>query len=294
MNLQMLRHVVLLARHRNFTRAADALGISQSALSRSIQQLESAYHLRLFDRDRGGARPTAAGQALIDRAVAMLDSLDDLDQLLRRTAGDEEGEVAFGMAPLPCKIFLTGLLADALVSRPGISNHVAVRSADALLTMLLAEEIEFFVCTDRQIAPGARVSRHAIGHVPVSMLVRAGHPLLQASVDMTGAPWPLLNSYHLDAGAATDSLRFLLSGQQHVVEDHATLSELARRTDAIWLTSPFAASEEMARGELVEYKTEAPPIHVNLLMCSAPRRSTSPAAMRIRRWMETRLRQLQP
>ena len=56
--LRHLRHALGLAEHRNFARAAEALHISQSALSRSIQSLEESLEVTLFDRAHGGVEPT--------------------------------------------------------------------------------------------------------------------------------------------------------------------------------------------------------------------------------------------
>jgi DNA-binding transcriptional LysR family regulator len=68
-DLRSLRYVVGLARQLSFTKAADELGVSQSALSRSIQQVERRSAARLFDRDRGGVYLTAVGR-LLERAAA--------------------------------------------------------------------------------------------------------------------------------------------------------------------------------------------------------------------------------
>src|SRR5689334_6832497 len=111
MDLRSLRHVAVLARQLSFTKAAQELGISQSALSRSIQATEQRVKLRLFDRDRGGVHLTAVGREVAERAAALLREADDLDRLLDRAAGGAEGEASFGMAPLPAAALLPAVLA---------------------------------------------------------------------------------------------------------------------------------------------------------------------------------------
>jgi hypothetical protein len=63
-----IAHVLALARHRNFSRAATEVCLTQSALSRSIQTLENQLGVRLFDRGRDGAEPTAFGELVVRRA----------------------------------------------------------------------------------------------------------------------------------------------------------------------------------------------------------------------------------
>jgi len=64
LDLRQLRHVLALDRHRNFGRAAEAIGLTQPALSRSLQALEDEIGARLFDRDRSRVEPTAVGARL--------------------------------------------------------------------------------------------------------------------------------------------------------------------------------------------------------------------------------------
>ena len=58
-DIRSLRHAVVLAKHLNFTRAAEELGLSQSGLTRSLQTLEQDVNMRLFDRDRGSVALSA-------------------------------------------------------------------------------------------------------------------------------------------------------------------------------------------------------------------------------------------
>ena len=71
-DLRQLRHVLALDQYRNFARAASALGLTQPALSRSIQALEKSIGGRLFDRDRTRVEPTPVGERLIAEARPLL------------------------------------------------------------------------------------------------------------------------------------------------------------------------------------------------------------------------------
>src|SRR5690606_4563196 len=68
MDLKQLKYLIALVEHGNYARAADALGITQSALTQSISRLESSVNARLIERGRFGAHPTSAGKLLLSRA----------------------------------------------------------------------------------------------------------------------------------------------------------------------------------------------------------------------------------
>lgn len=72
MELFQLRYFLAIARHRNFTRAAESLGLAQPALSQQMRQLEAQLGARLLDRGRRETTLTAAGEALFERAQTLL------------------------------------------------------------------------------------------------------------------------------------------------------------------------------------------------------------------------------
>ncbi|GAB3576015.1 LysR family transcriptional regulator [Amycolatopsis endophytica] len=88
--LRVLREV---AERGTFTAAAEALGYTQSAVSRQVAALEQAAGARLFDRHRERTRLTTAGRMLLRHAVVALDALDAADRELR---GVEGGRVRLG------------------------------------------------------------------------------------------------------------------------------------------------------------------------------------------------------
>src|SRR5256885_1458018 len=72
-HLRDLRYFVAVAEHLHFTRAADALYISQPTLSKQLRALEGRLRVPLFERDRRAVRLTPAGAALLPHARAVLE-----------------------------------------------------------------------------------------------------------------------------------------------------------------------------------------------------------------------------
>ena len=72
MYLRQLRYFIALTEHRSFVRAADAMGITQPAFSRSIQGLEQEFGCVLIDRGNKDLRPTPEGQVVLQHALTLV------------------------------------------------------------------------------------------------------------------------------------------------------------------------------------------------------------------------------
>jgi DNA-binding transcriptional LysR family regulator len=75
-SLHQLRLFVTLARRCSFTRAGDDFGITQSAVSRSIRELEDEIALRLFDRTTRQVTLTDTGRRLLARIAPLVEELE--------------------------------------------------------------------------------------------------------------------------------------------------------------------------------------------------------------------------
>lgn len=75
-SLDDLRALVAVARERSFTKAAAKLGVSQSALSQTIRELESRLGVRLLTRTTRSVSPTEAGERLIQTVAPRFEEID--------------------------------------------------------------------------------------------------------------------------------------------------------------------------------------------------------------------------
>lgn len=120
--LRLLREV---AERGTFTAAADALGYTQSAVSRQIAALEQAAGSRLFDRYPGGVRLTGSGRALLRHAVVALDALEAADRELSGAKEAGRGRVRLGFFPAAGAVMIPRALATLRREHPRL--HVATR-----------------------------------------------------------------------------------------------------------------------------------------------------------------------
>ncbi len=103
MQLDQLRAFAQVAQQASFTRAADALGVQKSQVSRQVAQLEAALGLKLMERSTRHLSLTEAGRELLARARAILDAVDDTLRMAQQVHGEPQGVlrltcgVEFGM-----------------------------------------------------------------------------------------------------------------------------------------------------------------------------------------------------
>lgn len=96
LDLHKLRSFVCVAQHLSFVQAAAQLHVTQPALSRQIQALETELGVVLFVRDRRGTALTGPGRQLLEDATALLDAADGVSRRARAAArGNREFVIGF-------------------------------------------------------------------------------------------------------------------------------------------------------------------------------------------------------
>ena len=96
MTLQALQYFLAVARHRNFTKAAEACYVTQPALSRAIRELEAELGCRLFARTSRSVELTAAGEYCLSEAKRITDLCRKLPGKVRQYAAKEEPPLRIG------------------------------------------------------------------------------------------------------------------------------------------------------------------------------------------------------
>ena len=130
------------ARHRNLSRAADALHVTQPALTARIQALETELGTTLFVRGRHGMDLTDAGRAFVpyaERAMAALDAGASLLTELRRGG---TGELVLGAAPAVSTYVLPALLVRYARDFPNVRLVVRTGHSEEILELALRREID--------------------------------------------------------------------------------------------------------------------------------------------------------
>ena len=99
MNLRDLRYLVALAEHKHFGRAAKASFVSQPTLSTQIRKLEDELGVALVERTPRKVLLTEVGREIVQRARDVLNEIDQIRAIARRTIDPESGTVRLGIFP---------------------------------------------------------------------------------------------------------------------------------------------------------------------------------------------------
>jgi DNA-binding transcriptional LysR family regulator len=111
-HLRDLRYFVAVAEYLHFTRAAEALFVSQPALSKQIGLLEKQLRTQLFQRDRRGVSLTRAGEALLPQARELLAAWDESQQVIAAAAHQQEATLLIGISTGLGRGLLPGVRAE--------------------------------------------------------------------------------------------------------------------------------------------------------------------------------------
>lgn len=135
MELRQLEYFVAVARHGQFTRAADALWVTQPTLSQQIRRLEAELGVALLRRTPHGAELTPAGEDLLARAEVALAELARAREELDRHAGVTRGRVRVAAATTDAAR-LPAVLAAFHREHPGLQLALRHTSADGVLALV--------------------------------------------------------------------------------------------------------------------------------------------------------------
>ncbi|SPU54813.1 Ben and cat operon transcriptional regulator [Brevundimonas vesicularis] len=133
-DLRQLRYAIAAADHGSFYRAARALDVEQSTLSRAILKLERSIGMPIFERSRAGVRMTLAGTAFIRGAKPMVTTADKLVAMMRAAGQGRAGGLRLGHN----SSVSAGNLRATLVSWREAHPDVEVECVEADRSVLLA------------------------------------------------------------------------------------------------------------------------------------------------------------
>jgi DNA-binding transcriptional LysR family regulator len=278
MELARLRHILAVARTGSFSRAAEEESITQPALSRSIAAFEQRHGVVLFDRGRGGARPTPAGALVIEQAGKLLSASRELERSLQLYGRGEAGRVAIGLGPLLASMFLPELGSTLLKARPGLQIVTMTRSPDLLVPELLNDRIEMIFGNNWSLGQVPGTERERLGTLRIAVVGRGGHPLAGADrVTLSDlADYPVASAVEMPSGA------FGGHGGAFVCENFHVLREAVLATDCFWMSSPAFLAEELRDGRMAQlHVADLPPGSNELSLITRRGRTCSPAALAV-------------
>lgn len=153
---RQLRAFLLVAQHRNFSRAAEALFITPSGLSILIRELESQLGFRLFDRTTRHVVLTAHGHALLPIAQRSLADLDGAVSRIGRSATESSRSLSVGASPLVAANVLPKAIQEFRSHRPDLRIQLFDCEPASLIPMVESGKLDMCLRVLYKPIPGLR------------------------------------------------------------------------------------------------------------------------------------------
>ena len=174
MTLRQFEVFLAIARAGSFRRAAEALHLSQPALSQHVRELEAALGARLFDRLARRVALTDAGRVLFEHATRLFVTLADARQAIQDLQGLERGSLTIGASSTPGIYVLPRLLGAFRQRYPGIELTLRLGNSEGVERLVRASELDLGLVGGYQACPGAACLNTALPD-ELRLVVPPGH-----------------------------------------------------------------------------------------------------------------------
>ncbi|WP_112361294.1 transcriptional regulator CynR [Rhizobium sp. AN68] len=172
---RQVRYFLAVAEQESFTRAAEALHVSQPALSQQVRLLEESLGVQLFDRTGRTTRLTDSGEVYLQYVRRASQEFLEAKRALHDVDDLSRGSLRVAVTPT-FTTYLVGPLVGAFQSRyPSISLNLREISQEHMENLLLSDEIDVGIAFSG--TPTADLDLDSLLVETLALVVRAGHPL---------------------------------------------------------------------------------------------------------------------
>ncbi len=186
MKLHLLRIFSAVAQHMSFSRAAEALYISQPAVSKAVRELEHQLGVALFERGAGKLNLTEAGALLAERGRAIMAIEQTAEEDLRVLKGVQRGILRIGSSTTIATYLLPPVIATYLREHPNIDLYLTIQNTHTILNLLLDYQVDIAL-VEGSVAD-ERIECEPWRPDELVVIAAPGHPLV---ANAEGLPVPV-------------------------------------------------------------------------------------------------------
>ncbi|WP_430396058.1 LysR family transcriptional regulator [Ferrovibrio sp.] len=243
MNLNHLRHVVMVYRMGSFTAAASELNVSQSSVTKSVAWVEQALGYALFDRRARGVSVTEAGRNFIDRAARIV---SDMDRLAADTAagrGERSAILRVGVAPPSLEGLLNRAIRMLLREPNQFRLHMQASSTPKAMALLSQGDIDLLVGPTDELNREQSFILEDLPDFVGRIFCRRDHPLLieKKVSEQQIRRYPII-SPDLSAPLVEHLVRTVYGVDSgyvhlHIIDNFPMVASIIENTDALGVAS---------------------------------------------------------
>ena len=259
MDLGQLQAFVQVAAHRSFSRAADALDLTQPSVTARIQALERDLQETLFERNGRGVRLTEVGDSFLPHAQRVLKALQDGRDAVQSLQQLQMGTLRLGAAPTISTYVLPELLNTFRARYPGLEVSVRTEYSERIVQLVLADEV--------QVGLERTITHPEVVTVPlfrdeVVLVTSPRHPFVERGVttieEVGRQPLIMFNrgsSYYMLVHNALREAGVLVSPTMELDNMEAT-KKMVEEGLGVAMLPRVAIEREVQRGELRQIRVD--------------------------------------
>ena len=289
MEIRQLRYFLKIIELKSVSRAADLLHIAQPALGLHVRKLEDELHAQLLFRHSRGVEPTPAGKLLQQRAIAILEQVEEAKQAVRDFSGPPRGLVSIAMTPSTHPSIPIELIRRSAAALPNVQIEVREAMQTTVVDWVKAERVDFGLVYLADERPGnIRIedlmqedavfvqgrSEEAVSST-ISLAEVCHHPLA-----MPGLP-----HYLRRAVETTGARQGLKAEVRYEIGSIATILEMVERNIACSVLPFGAAVRHLSDGRILARTIVDPELRITMSLLHSPRRALSKAHVMLRAFL---------
>src|SRR3989440_1809247 len=259
MGVRRLQVFHAVAKHLSFTRAAEALFMTQPAVTFQIKQLEEQFNTRLFDRSQGRIALTAAGALALDYAERILALSTELDTRMKETSGQLAGPLLLGASMTIGEYVLPQLIGKFKAQFPAVMPTLFVGNSEAVQERVAERTLDLgFIEGDSHLAS---LSSEMCCEDELQVVCAPSHPLAKEALALPSVLCPhayinrepgsgtreVIDRYLAKAGVAPDSLNVVVE-----LGSPAAIKGLVATGLGFAIMSRGIVAKELQLGQLVQ------------------------------------------
>lgn len=191
MNIQELNYFMCIAKHRNLTKAAQELYISQPTLSKYLQKLERELDGKLFSRNGNVYTPTYLGRRYMEYAKKMLAVNQDWQKELLDLNSCKEGELNIAVPLMRSSCMIPSILPVFHERYPGITVNFLEEAYAIQERLLLDDQLDFAIFSEGR--PHPKLEYETLANEEVLLMVSPDHPLIPYAQKKDGFRYPWMD-----------------------------------------------------------------------------------------------------
>ncbi|RJF93800.1 LysR family transcriptional regulator [Sphingomonas cavernae] len=177
MESRQVRHFLAAYDTGTFAAAAERLGLSQQAVSKSILRLESQLGVRLFERDGRRVRPTAYAELFLPHARTIAAETDRFRADLGDMLGGRQGRLRIGVGPSAAADVVASAVKALVAERPNVRLSALAGIYEMMVNDLLLGKLDVVVAVRQVDRNDPLIREETLGDIRYVVLAGANHPL---------------------------------------------------------------------------------------------------------------------